>query len=440
MKNVKRIILSVLIAIILIGTVFPTLTVNAATKNTVKTSISKVVSKAKGFKVTWKKKSKIKGYQIQYSTSKKFTKSKTKTKTVSSAKSTSVSISKLAGCGKKYYVRIRTYTASNGKKVYSDWSKTKTVTTAKHKYEKATCTEAKTCKYCDKTSGKALGHKWKAATCTKAKTCTVCKKTSGKKLGHSYTAATCTAPKTCTTCGKTSGKKLSHSYVAATCIAPKTCSVCGATKGSAAGHNWKAATCTEAKICNTCGETEGKPKGHNYTGEKCSDCGQENPMFVKYRNAVSEIETEYNRLVAETHQEHSNNLKNLAGAKLEAESEIGALSSARLSELNSLNNQKNALISEKERVLANALANTGGQNNSYYETQKKQYESKIAAVDNQIGQTNSKYGKKIAEWETYLNNLPTVADYEDLRDLKLSEIEIWKNQQIQDAKNYYGIS
>lgn len=159
-----------------------------------------------------------------------------------------------------------------------------------------------------------------------------------------------------------------------------------------------------------------------------------------YERAVADITTEYNRLVAETQQEHNKNLLNLAAAKQEAEYQIGTLRAACLSEVNSLSNQKNALVREKDQALANALANTGGQYNSYYDSLKKQYDDRIAAIDNQIAQTNSKYGKQISEWQTYLNNLPTVADYENLRDLKLNDIEKWKNQQIQNAKNYYGIS
>lgn len=191
MKKFKKIILSILIAIALISAASPALTANAAAKNTVKTSVSKVVSTAKGFKVSWKKKSGIKGYQIQYSTSKKFTKSTTKTKTVSGAKNVSATISKLKGCNATYYVRIRTYKTVNGKNVYSSWSAVKKVTTLNHKYIAATCTKAKTCKYCGKTSGKALGHKYAAATCTKAKTCTRCKKNTGKALGHNFKNGKC---------------------------------------------------------------------------------------------------------------------------------------------------------------------------------------------------------------------------------------------------------
>lgn len=187
MKKFSQKLIVLLLGLVLLFSVVPnSVTVSAASKNKVTTSISKVQSKAKGFKVTWKKKSKVKGYQIQYSTSKKFPKSKTKTKTVSSSKTTSATIKKLSGCGKKYYVRIRTYTVSNGKRVYSSWSSIKTVTTAKHKYEKATCTDAKTCKYCDKTSGKALGHKWENNTCTR---CDEVKESSyGENYhGHVYT-------------------------------------------------------------------------------------------------------------------------------------------------------------------------------------------------------------------------------------------------------------
>lgn len=98
------------------------------------TSISKLVKGKKSFKVTWKKISGVNGYQVQYSTSKKFTKKTTKTKTYSGNKKFTKTVSNLKG-SKKYYVRVRTYKTAkvNGKtvKTYSGWSKAKTVTTKK---------------------------------------------------------------------------------------------------------------------------------------------------------------------------------------------------------------------------------------------------------------------------------------------------------------------
>lgn len=96
-----------------------------------KASISKLKKGKKSITVTWKKVSKIKGYQIQVATDKKFKKNK-KTVTVSKQKTTKTTIKKLKA-NKKYYVRIRTYKNAkyNGKtvKVYSSWSKVKTVKT-----------------------------------------------------------------------------------------------------------------------------------------------------------------------------------------------------------------------------------------------------------------------------------------------------------------------
>lgn len=97
------------------------------------TTLSKVTGSKKGFTVKWKKQaSQTTGYEIQYSTSSKFKGAKTVGNI--KAKTTSKSITKLKA-GKKYYVRIRTYkTAKVGgknKKLYSGWSKAKTVTTKK---------------------------------------------------------------------------------------------------------------------------------------------------------------------------------------------------------------------------------------------------------------------------------------------------------------------
>ncbi len=93
-----------------------------------KTSISKIKAQKKGFKVTWKKVSNAKGYQVKYSTSKKFTKKTSKTVTVKKATTTSKTVKDLKK-KKTYYVKVRSYKTVNGKKVYSDWSKVKSVKT-----------------------------------------------------------------------------------------------------------------------------------------------------------------------------------------------------------------------------------------------------------------------------------------------------------------------
>ena len=97
------------------------------------TSISSLTAGSKKFTVKWKKQAtQTTGYQVQYSASSKFSKAKT----VTVGKNTTVSkkISKLSG-KKKYYVRVRTYKTVkiNGKsiRIYSGWSKAKTVTTKK---------------------------------------------------------------------------------------------------------------------------------------------------------------------------------------------------------------------------------------------------------------------------------------------------------------------
>lgn len=97
-----------------------------------KASIKKLKKGKKKITVQWKKVSGVKGYQIQYSTSKKFTKKTTKSATISKQKTTSKTLKKLKS-KKKYYVRIRTYKTVkfNGKtvKVYSSWSKVKSIKT-----------------------------------------------------------------------------------------------------------------------------------------------------------------------------------------------------------------------------------------------------------------------------------------------------------------------
>ena len=91
--------------------------------------ISSLSVKENTVTVKWKKKSKIMGYQIQYSTDSKFKKNKKSIK-IKKAKTTSKKISNLKE-SKKYYFRIRTYKSSNKKTRYSKWSKVKSVKTQK---------------------------------------------------------------------------------------------------------------------------------------------------------------------------------------------------------------------------------------------------------------------------------------------------------------------
>ncbi len=95
-------------------------------------AITKVIRGKKSFTAKWKKASKkqqkkFTGYQIQYSTSPKFS-GWLKTKSTTKKTASKVVIRKLK---KKttYYVRMRRYKKSGGKKIYSEWSKVKVVKT-----------------------------------------------------------------------------------------------------------------------------------------------------------------------------------------------------------------------------------------------------------------------------------------------------------------------
>ena len=99
------------------------------TVNPTKSVLSKVSNSAsKKMTVVWRKNAVGSGYQIQYSTSSKFTSART----VSVTKNTIVSktIGNLVK-GKKYYVRIRTYKTIGNVKYYSGWGAVKTVTIKK---------------------------------------------------------------------------------------------------------------------------------------------------------------------------------------------------------------------------------------------------------------------------------------------------------------------
>ncbi len=91
-----------------------------------KVNLSKVSAGKKQLTATWKTVSGATGYEVQYSTSKKFTKKTTKTVTIKKAKTKKTTIKKLKK-GKKYYVKVRAYKTVSGKKIYGAWSAVKSV-------------------------------------------------------------------------------------------------------------------------------------------------------------------------------------------------------------------------------------------------------------------------------------------------------------------------
>lgn len=88
----------------------------------------KVSSVRKGFKVKWTKQSaanrkKFGGYQVMYSASKKMT----SPKSVTAKNSSTYRSVKSLKTGRRYYIKVRTYTVSKGVKYYSKWSAVKSV-------------------------------------------------------------------------------------------------------------------------------------------------------------------------------------------------------------------------------------------------------------------------------------------------------------------------
>lgn len=153
MKN-KTKMLSIVLAIVMILTSVSIGVPTFAASKPSATQITSIKAVDNGFKVKWKKKS-VTGYQVQYSTSKKFTSKTSKTLKVNKAKTTSKTVKKLKA-KKKYYVRVRTYKTVKKKKYYSKWSANYSVTTKAKKGSSSSSSNVPTIKsisYLDKGYG-----------------------------------------------------------------------------------------------------------------------------------------------------------------------------------------------------------------------------------------------------------------------------------------------
>lgn len=143
-----------------------------------------------------------------------------------------------------------------------------------HKYEDATCTEAKRCKMCGKMKGSPLGHTYIVENKMDADciypghilyVCDVC----GNKyteeiaaLGHDFSSEPEIFESTCLI----EGKRVYH------------CSRCDVTDEEiipTLPHDWQDASCTTEKICIKCGTIGGEKLGHTTLAGICERCGKE---------------------------------------------------------------------------------------------------------------------------------------------------------------------
>ena len=102
---------------------------NTSTTNT-KIAVPRVVVKKlkagkKQIRLTWKKQSKVSGYEIRYATKANMKKAK---QIKVNAKTASKAIKKLKS-KKRYYIQIRAYKTNDHKKIYGNWSIKKTLKT-----------------------------------------------------------------------------------------------------------------------------------------------------------------------------------------------------------------------------------------------------------------------------------------------------------------------
>ncbi|MBQ9912646.1 MAG: fibronectin type III domain-containing protein [Clostridia bacterium] len=91
-----------------------------------KVTLSKLSAGSKQLTATWKTVSGATGYEVVYSTSKKFTKKTTKKVTIKKAKTKKTTIKKLKK-GKKYYVKVRAYKTVDKTKIYGAYSAVKNI-------------------------------------------------------------------------------------------------------------------------------------------------------------------------------------------------------------------------------------------------------------------------------------------------------------------------
>lgn len=126
-----------------------------------KQEIQKLESRFGGFYIDYVQKGSATGYEIQYSTDSKL--SNAKTVKVANNKTDKTTVSKLS-TGKKYYVRVRSFTTVGGKTYNGKWSDVKSVATAKYDISKTAVSGISTKTYTGKNITQSIVLKYNGKT------------------------------------------------------------------------------------------------------------------------------------------------------------------------------------------------------------------------------------------------------------------------------------
>lgn len=126
-----------------------------------KQQIQKLETRFKGFFIDWAQKGSATGYEIEYGTNADFKDSTVKKLTAN--KPDNLTISGLSA-GKKYYVRVRSYTNVGEKVYYGAWSDSKNITTAKYDITKSAISGISTKTYTGKNITQSVKVKYNGKT------------------------------------------------------------------------------------------------------------------------------------------------------------------------------------------------------------------------------------------------------------------------------------
>lgn len=155
---------------------------------------------------------------------------------------------------------------------------------------------------------------------------------------------------------------------------------------------------------------------------------ESNSLYAKYINDTDAVNTKY---ISDT--------ESIMEKRSYLENQLASLRKEYNNKYNNLNSQLNSMRSKREIALANALAQSGGHENSYYKTLKKQYDDNISNLEKQIASLRSSYSPRISAIEKELDNIPKECEAcENAKNEALKKLKEKYDSDLKILKEKYG--
>lgn len=161
---------------------------------------------------------------------------------------------------------------------------------------------------------------------------------------------------------------------------------------------------------------------------------------VEYTKLKNQLDKDYQTAVRETEAEYDEVAQECLDAIEQLKESISDYRFSYSTCQNSYESRISSLERERENAYGEACAQTGGRPNSYAQSVRQQYDSKIRSLESQMQSELNSYTQQISKCNSQISQCEDL--YERIlgdKEAALSQLDAWYSEEVNKLKETYGI-